>query len=188
MAFLTEIELREIGFKSLGRNVKISSKASIYAPQNISIGNNVRIDDFCVISAYGGYINIFNHIHIAVFCNLIGRGGIEIYDYCGISSRVSLYSANDDYSGDYLLGPLMEESCVNIIEGPIILEKYVNIGTNSAVLPNVTLKEGSVLGSFSLLTKNTEEWSINAGVTAKKIKLRKRGLLDLVKIMEDKWS
>jgi galactoside O-acetyltransferase len=77
---------------------------------------------------------------------------------------------------------------VNIIEGPIILEKYVNIGTNSAVLPNVTLKEGSVLGSFSLLTKNTEEWSINAGVTAKKIKLRKRGLLDLVKIMEDKWS
>jgi galactoside O-acetyltransferase len=187
MAFLSENELKEIGFKSLGRNVKISNKASIYAPQNISIGDNVRIDDFCVLSAFGGYIYLHNHIHIAVFCNLIGKGGIEMKDYSGLSSRVSLYSASDDYSGDYLIGPIMENECLKIIEGPIILEKYVTIGTNSAVFPNVTLQEGSVLGSFSLLTKNTETWSVNAGVTAKKIKSRKKGLLELVKIMEEKW-
>lgn len=188
MAFLSENELNEIGFKSLGRNVKISNKASIYAPQNISIGDNVRIDDFCVLSAFGGYINLHNHIHIAVFCNLTGKGGIEMKDYSGLSSRVSLYSASDDYSGDYLIGPIMENECLKIIEGPIILEKYVTIGTNSAVLPNVTLKEGSVLGSFSLLTKDTEEWSVNVGVTAKKIKSRKKGLLDLINIMEEKWK
>lgn len=188
MAFLSENELKEIGFKSLGRNVKISNKASIYAPQNISIGDNVRIDDFCVLSAFGGYINLHNHIHIAVFCNLNGKGGIEMKDYSGLSSRVSLYSASDDYSGDYLIGPIMENECLKIIEGPIVLEKYVTIGTNSAVLPNVTLKQGSVLGSFSLLTKDTEEWSVNAGVTAKKIKSRKKGLLDLINIMEEKWK
>ncbi len=56
MAFLAEEQLKELGFRSLGSNVKISSKASIYAPYNISIGNNVRIDDFCVISAFGGFI------------------------------------------------------------------------------------------------------------------------------------
>ena len=188
MAFLTEEELKRVGFKSLAKNVKVSNKASIYAPQNISFGNNVRIDDFCVLSAFDGYINLNNHIHIAVFCNLTGKGGIEMLDYSGLSSRVSLYSASDDYSGDYLIGPIMEESCLKIIEGPIILEKYVTIGTNAVVLPNVTLKEGSVLGSFSLLTKNTEEWSINAGVTAKKIKSRKKGLLELVKVMENKWN
>ena len=187
MAFLSENELKEIGFKSLGRNVKISNKASLYAPQNISIGNNVRIDDFCVLSAFGGYINLHNHIHIAAFCNLTGKGGIEIKDYSGLSSRVSLYSASDDYSGDYLIGPIMEKECLKIIEGPIILEKYVTIGTNSAVLHNVTLREGSVLGSFSLLTKDTEEWSVNVGVMAKKIKSRKKGLLDLIYIMEEKW-
>lgn len=188
MAFLTEKELKSIGFKSIGKNVKISDKASIYAPQNISIGDNVRIDDFCVLSASGGYINLHNHIHIAVFCNLTGKGGIEMFDFSGLSSRVSLYSASDDYSGDYLIGPIMEDNCINIIEGPIILEKYVTIGTNSAVLPNVTLKEGSVLGSFSLLTKDTEEWTLNAGVTAKRIKARKKGLLELVKTMKEKWN
>lgn len=188
MAFLTEKELKKIGFKSLGRNVKISDKASIYAPQNISIGDNVRIDDFCVLSAFGGYINLRNHIHIAIFCNLTGKGGIEMQDYSGLSSRVSLYSSSDDYSGDYLIGPVMEANCLKITEGPIILEKFVTIGTNSSVLPNVTLKEGSVLGSFSLLTKDTEEWTINAGVTAKKIKSRKRGLLKLVTKMEKKWN
>jgi acetyltransferase-like isoleucine patch superfamily enzyme len=188
MAFLTENELKKIPFKSLGCNVKISDKVSLYAAENISIGNNVRIDDFCVLSAFGGYINLHNHIHIAVFCNLNGKGGIEMKDYSGLSSRVSLYSASDDYSGDYLIGPIMENECLRIISGPIILEKYVTIGTSSAVLPNVTLKEGSVLGSFSLLTKDTEEWTVNAGVTAKKISSRKKGLLELVSIMEEKWK
>lgn len=188
MAFLTETELEKIGLKSYGRNVKISDKATIYAPENISIGDNVRIDDFSVISAFGGHITLHNHIHIAVFCSLFGRGGIEIYDYCGLSSRVSLYSVNDDYSGDFLIGPIMDERCLNLIQGPIVIEKYVTVGTNSAVLPNVTIKEGSVLGAFSLLTRDTEEWTIYGGVTAKKIKDRKRGLLDLVKIMEEKWA
>jgi acetyltransferase-like isoleucine patch superfamily enzyme len=188
MAFLSENELNDIGFKSLGRNVKISKKTSIFAPQNISIGDNVRIDDFCVLSAFGGYINLHNHIHIAVFCNLIGKGGIEMKDYSGLSSRVSLYSASDDYSGDYLIGPIMENECLKIIEGPIVLEKFVTIGTNSVVFPKVTLNEGSVLGSCSLLTKDTEKWSVYVGVTAKKIKARNKGLLDLVYIMEEKWK
>jgi acetyltransferase-like isoleucine patch superfamily enzyme len=188
MAFLSENELNKIGFKTIGRNVKISDRASIYAPQNITIGDNVRIDDFCILSATEGFIRLHNHIHIAAFCILIGRGGITMDDYSGLSSRVSLYSASDDYSGDFLIGPIMELECLNIIEGPIVLKKYVTIGTNSTILPNVTLNVGSVLGAFSLLTKDTEEWTVSAGVIAKKIKTRKRGLLQLITKMEAKWS
>ncbi|EJN5866086.1 dTDP-4-amino-4,6-dideoxy-D-glucose acetyltransferase VioB, partial [Escherichia coli] len=54
MAYLDEIQLKEMGFKSVGENVKISDKASFYGCDNISIGNNVRIDDFCVFSAGEG--------------------------------------------------------------------------------------------------------------------------------------
>lgn len=54
MGFYTREELERIGFKSIGENVLISDKTSIYSPQNISIGNNVRIDDYCVLSAGGG--------------------------------------------------------------------------------------------------------------------------------------
>ena len=54
MGFYSREQLEKIGFKSLGENVLISDKTSIYSPENISIGNNVRIDDFSVLSAGGG--------------------------------------------------------------------------------------------------------------------------------------
>ena len=44
--FLTEKEIKILNFKSIGKNVLISDKASIYGAENMSIGNNVRIDDF----------------------------------------------------------------------------------------------------------------------------------------------
>ncbi len=187
MAYLTQKELNALPFKTIGNGVKISSKASIYAPENISIGNNVRIDDFAIISAAGGYIRMHNHIHIGPFSYLSGKGGIEIQDYSGTSSKVSLYSANDDYSGDYLMGPTIDERCVNTIAEPIILKKYSAVGSGSVVLPGVVIEEGSILGALSLATKSTETWSMYLGVPAKKIKNRKKGLLKHVHIMEDKW-
>ncbi len=54
--YLTEKDLQDFGFKSLGQNVRISSDARIYGAENISIGNNVRIDDFVILAAVGGSI------------------------------------------------------------------------------------------------------------------------------------
>ena len=67
-------DIESIGFKSVGKNVLISDKSTIYNAKNIEIGDNVRIDDFCVISAGEGGIKIGNNVHIAVFCSLIGNG------------------------------------------------------------------------------------------------------------------
>jgi galactoside O-acetyltransferase len=188
MAYLSIKELEALNFKQLGRGVKISSKASIYAPENISIGHNVRIDDFALLSAAGGYITLHNHIHIGPFSYLSGKGGIEIHDFSGTSSKVSLYSANDDYSGDFLMGPTIDISYVHTIEGPIILEKYSAVGSGSVILPGVVIQEGSILGALSLGTKSMEPWSMFLGVPAKKIKNRKKGLLKHIPAMEAKWS
>ena len=49
-SFYSKEELKEIGFKKYGENVLISRKTSIYNPEKIIIGNNVRIDDFCILS------------------------------------------------------------------------------------------------------------------------------------------
>ncbi|MGC7853682.1 hypothetical protein ACP3W8_12080 [Vibrio anguillarum] len=69
MAFLTEDQLMALGFKSLGNNVKISDKAAIYNAEQIVIGDNSRVDDFCVLS---GNIILGKNVHIAVFCNIAG--------------------------------------------------------------------------------------------------------------------
>ncbi len=49
-SFYSRDELKKIGLKKYGENVFLSKKASIYNPEKIEIGNNVRIDDFCILS------------------------------------------------------------------------------------------------------------------------------------------
>ena len=96
-------ELSNIGFRSYGENVKISRKCSIYTPELISIGDNVRIDDFCILS---GNIKFGNNIHISAYCALYGSQGIVFHDYSGCSARSTIYWAMDDFSGDIKMGPV----------------------------------------------------------------------------------
>lgn len=176
-SFYTEDELFNLGFKSFGENVKISRFARFYSPQNISIGSNVRIDDFCIIS---GNIRIGSHIHISAYVGLYGAKGIELCDYTGISPKSVIYSAMDDFSGDYLIGPIHPEGTTHIVGGKVIIEKYAQIGTNSIIFPNLTIGEGAVIGACSLVRRNVEAWGIYCGVPVIKIKNRNKALLRLV--------
>ena len=49
-SFYTREELLKLGFKKIGNNVSLSRYAQIYGIKDIEIGNNVRIDDFCILS------------------------------------------------------------------------------------------------------------------------------------------
>ncbi|MGL5278334.1 MAG: acyltransferase [Cetobacterium sp.] len=185
MAFYTREELKKIGFKSLGENVLISDKCSIYLPEKIEIGSNVRIDDFCILS---GDIKIGNYVHIAAYSALFGGAGIEMEDFSGISSRVTLYSVSDDYSGEFLTNPTVPSKFKKVEEGKVILKKHSLVGASTVVLPGVILGEGTSIGANSLVTKSTEEWSIYFGNPVKRLKARKKDLLELEKqlLEEDK--
>lgn len=179
MAFLSVSELNKLGFVSVGENVLISDKASIYNPGKISIGSNVRIDDFCVLSAGEGGIFIGSYIHIAVFSSLIGAARIELSDFCNISSRVSIYSSSDDYSGETMTNPMIPMNLKNVRNGRVIIERHVIVGAGSVILPGVRLQEGVAIGALSLVNKECEAFKIYSGVPAKLLKDRSRNLLKL---------
>jgi len=181
MAFLTEEQIESMGFKSVGENTLLSDKASYYNCKNISIGNNVRIDDFVVLSAGIDGIEIGNYIHIAVFSSLIGAGKIILRDFCNISSKVSIYSSNDDYSGEYMTNPMISSEFTNVTHGAVSVGKHVIIGSGSVILPNVILEDGVAIGALSLVTKDCDAFGVYIGTPAKKIKERKRDLLELEK-------
>ncbi|MHA5065619.1 acyltransferase [Cetobacterium somerae] len=176
MAFYTREELKKIGFKSLGENVLISDKCSIYSPEKIEIGNNVRIDDFCILS---GDIKIGSYIHIAAFSALFGGGGIIMEDFSGLSARGLVYSVSDDYSGEFLTNPMIPEKYRGVYKGEVTFKKHSLVGAGSIILPGVILEEGTSVGANSLITSSTQKWSIYVGSPAKKIKDRKRDLLKL---------
>ena len=164
---------------SFGKNVLISRKTSIYT-SNLEIGDNVRIDDFSILK---GNIIIGSNVHISSFCQLEGQQDIELESFSGLSSRVSIYTQSDDYSGNFLTNPTVPDKYRNIIKGRVKLEKHVIVGTNSTILPNVILKQGSAVGANSLVNKNLEEWTINVGTPAKKIKNRNNELINFEKFI-----
>lgn len=179
MAMLGLDAIEELGFASVGENVQISDRASFYGASRISLGKNVRIDDFCVISAGAGGIEIGRNVHIAVGATLIGGGQIILCDFVGISSRASIYSSNDDYSGAYMTGPTLPEEFTNVRHADVFLGKHVIVGSGSVILPGVTLEEGVAVGALSLVHKRCQAFGVYAGNPARRIKERKRDLLEL---------
>jgi dTDP-4-amino-4,6-dideoxy-D-glucose acyltransferase len=178
MAYYSEQELKQQGFASLGENVLISQKASIYGHQNIHIGNNVRIDDFAVLSAGEGGIYIGSYIHIAVFCLLIGSDKISLADYCNLSSRVAIYSNNDDYSGEFMTNPMVGTPYTNVLHAPVTLDKHVIVGCGTVILPDTEIGEGVAIGALSLVNKTLAPWGIYAGQPARFVKPRSKALLE----------
>lgn len=181
MGILSRECVQKMGFASVGENVQISDRASFYNISKISLGSHVRIDDFCVLSAGSGSINMGNYIHIAVFSSLIGAGKITLSDFCNISSRVSIYSSNDDYSGSAMTNPTLPSQYTNVEHADVFLGKHVIVGSGSVILPGVTLQEGVAIGALSLVTEDCEAYRIYAGVPVRRIKTRKRDLIELEK-------
>lgn len=176
-SFLDDQELELIGFKSLGNNVFISRYAQLYGPENMEIGNHVRIDDFCILS---GNIKIGNYIHISAYSALYGKFGIEMEDYSGASPRCTIFSATDNFSGNFLIGPMVDSNYTDIIGGKVIIKKFCQLGSGCVVLPNVTIGEGVAVGAMSLINKDLEAWNIYAGIPVKFLKKRGNKLLDFI--------
>ncbi len=175
--WLTTHELYSLGLKKFGNNVLISRKASFYGNKEISIGNNVRIDDFCILS---GSIILGNNIHIGAYCGLYGKFGIVMEDYTGLSPRCLIFSASDDFGGDYLISPMNPAEYCNVTGGEVRLEKYVQIGSGCIIMPNLTIQQGSAIGAMSFVNSRCLSWGIYAGIPALRIKQRSKKLLEYV--------
>jgi acetyltransferase-like isoleucine patch superfamily enzyme len=177
--FLNEKELNSIGFKSIGSNVKISADSRFYNPEKISIGDNSRIDDFCVIS---DNVVIGNNVHITVNCSIAAPvSPVSIADFVGIAAGTRIFSSSDDYSGESLTNATVPKKFTNVKNAEVKIGKHVIVGAGSTIFPGVEIKDGCAIGSMSLVSKSTEPWGIYVGIPATRIKERKRDLLELEK-------
>lgn len=183
--YYNEDDLKDAGFKALGRNVRIAKNCTIIGIENIEIGNNVRIDGYCSIIASGnGWLKLGSYIHIGGYCLLSAVDGIQMDDFSGLSQGVRIYSGTDDYSGEYLTNPTVPEKYKCITRGAVILGRHVIIGSGSVVLPEVSIGEGASVGALSLVNKNLESWGVFFGCPVKRLKDRSKRLLDLEEALQ----
>jgi acetyltransferase-like isoleucine patch superfamily enzyme len=177
MAYIPSEELVKMGFSHIGVNVKVSDKASIYNPEKIQLGDNSRIDDFCVIS---GMVSLGRNVHIAPHCLVAGgEKGIVLSDFSGLAYFVQIFTQSDDYTGLTLTNPTVPAKYKKEKKAAIYIGRHVIIGAGSIVFPGVNLADGCSVGAMTLVNRSTEPWGIYIGNPARRIKERKKNLLDL---------
>tara|TARA_B100000401_G_C52707860_1_gene672391 strand:- start:460 stop:996 length:537 start_codon:yes stop_codon:yes gene_type:complete len=166
--FYNNKTLNKIGFKEIGKNVKISKSCLIIGIKNITLGHNIRIDAFTSIIADRGYLKLGNNIHIGGHGHLLCSGGIIIEDNCTFSQGVRIYSQTDDYSGKKPTGLFVKNKNSNYIKGKIIIGSKSIVGSGSIILPNVTLSKNSSIGSLSLVNKSILTPGTYSGIPVKR--------------------
>jgi len=158
-------------FKKAGKNLKIFEYSKIIKPEVIEIGDNSEIDDFTFI--YGGKgIKIGRYVHISRFVSVIGGGRLYLGDYVVLADGVRILTGTDSYDGGARMSTCLPIEQRNLKVSFVRIEKDAFIGTNAVVHPGVTIGEGAIIGSSSLVLKDVQPWTINVGSPCKVIKKR----------------
>lgn len=181
-------ELVEMGFAYVGKDVKVFKNSVFANCSNIYLGDGCQIDDFVHIIA-SKPVKIGKRVHVACFTSISGGGEVTVGDYCGISAGCRLISGTDDFLGGGLVGPTMPLEYRNVDRSFIVMEKFSLLGTNTIVLPGVTLFEGAATGTGTHVSKDLAPWGIYLGPNAKRIKGRpSEEMYRLAKEMTEKYS
>jgi galactoside O-acetyltransferase len=159
------------GFKSCGDDVFIHDRVIIKHPSHCNIGSHNAIDNGVTISTA---MDMGDYIHIAQDVTVIGGTDSKLIleDFSFIAAGTKIVCGSEDYTGGGLVGPTIPSKYRTINYSTVKFGKYAGCGVNCSIMPNVTLAEGSILGANSLLTKNTEPWTIYVGSPAKPVKIR----------------
>ena len=159
-----------------GQDVFISGQVEIRRPHLCRLGSHIAIDTgfYCTTGAWLG-----DYIHIGPYVTVIGGAPALLrmlgFNTAGAGSRI--LCASDEFLGAGLSGLAPAEFRDVVRVEPVIFEAFACVGTNVVVHPGVTLAEGSVIGSCSLVTRSTEPWMIYRGIPAKAWKERPRAKL-----------
>lgn len=136
---------------------------------SISIYNCAGINHPVILATYlPGSV-----IHIKKQCGLSGTSvvatdSIEIGEFCTIGVNVNIYDTDFHPIESF---KRRNQTGVDVAKSaPVKIEKDVWIGANSTILKGVTIGEGSIISSHSLVNKDVERYSLYAGVPAKFIK------------------
>ena len=130
----------------------------------IRMGRGVAVHMGCFIT--GRDISIGDHSVINRRVHLDGRKPLRIGRNVSISPEC--YFVTLDHRTD---SPDFET-----VEGPVSVGDYAWIGARAMILPGVELGEGAVVGAGAVVTRPVAPFAIVAGVPAKPIGERARGL------------
>ena len=109
-----------------------------------------------------GDVRVGRHTWIGPFTLLDGTGGLEIGDYCSISTGVQIYS-HDTVDWAVSGGELPYE------RAPVQIGSRCYIGPQSVIAKGVTIGDGSIVGACSFVRADVPAGAIAVGSPARVI-------------------
>ncbi|MCH1516332.1 MAG: acyltransferase, partial [Alphaproteobacteria bacterium] len=148
--------------KHLGRNVLIDQNVFFAFPGEISLFEFSYVDKNVMIMAKSASIG--KRVHLAPNVFVSGGGHLVANDFSCVATNSSIITATETLrNGSRSSGPMTPAREREMLRGKVVLEMDAFIGAGATVLPNVTVGRGSVVGAGTIVSKNTEPWSINVG-------------------------
>lgn len=149
---------------------RLRGKKYIYIGKNFTTGFNCRID------AFGGgqlknLLIIGDNVQINDSVHLAAVNEVRIGNNVLIASNVFITDHNHgDYSGSEQDSPYTPPSSRPLHSQKVVIADNVWIGEYVVILPGVTIGEGSIIGSSSVVSKSVPPFSIAVGSPARIIK------------------
>jgi acetyltransferase-like isoleucine patch superfamily enzyme len=154
--------------KYCGKEVKIFEKAQLIKPEMISVGDYSQIDDFAWILSGQG-VKIGRRVHISAFSSIAGGGKCSIEDYASVAIGCRIITGSDDFSGEFLINPCVPSEYRNVTRSFVRICRFATLATNVIVTPGVTIGEGALVLSGSMVTADLPEWGIYIGAPPRPI-------------------
>ena len=131
---------------SIGNNTTFGRGTVFWAPNRMTIGNNVYIGKYCTLQAD---MEIGNNIDIANNVGLIGKYDHD-YSKVGVSIKDAPWIGDKSYD---FKGKNQK----------IIIDDDVWIGYGSVVFTGVHVHKGAIIAAGSIVTKDVPQYAIVAG-------------------------
>lgn len=160
--------------QSCGYDVFISSNVEIRRPQLVRVGSHVAIDSGVYLTTAA---EIGDYTHLSPYLTIIGGAlsTLIVEDFVTIGAGSRLICGSDRFMGDGFTSVTVPDEFRDTVDlGVIRCSRFAGIGTNAVIMPNVTIGEGCVIGACSMVTADTEPWTIYVGVPARPVKVRPR--------------
>jgi lipopolysaccharide O-acetyltransferase len=164
------------GSRIIRRPYYIRGKSFIKFNKGFTTGVGMRLDAFKETSSknineflieFGEDVQINDYVHIAAI------ESVKIGNNVLIASKVFITDHNHGNYGDAPephSDPFEAPEKRQLLTNPVIIEDNVWIGESVTILPGVIIKQGSIIGAMSVVTKTIPPNSIAVGAPAKVIK------------------